>query len=133
MKKQSLNKNCPKCGKPMFDFGNGKLACSDTDCQKQNQERAIERQWHAYNSQGGNIFKLWRISDGSSKAVCIICAREGVESEMAIAEHVAKAHNDHAALIALRNHIMSMADDAYLTGHPEWLEIVAEAERLPKT
>lgn len=34
-----------------------------------------------------------------------------------------------ALLRALAKHIIVMADDAYLTGHPEWLAIVAEAER----
>lgn len=32
--------------------------------------------------------------------------------------------------IALATHIVAMADDAYLVGHPEWLEIVEEAKAL---
>jgi hypothetical protein len=47
---------------------------------------------------------------------------------------------DNAHLIAkapglyqLAQHIVAMADDAYLTGHPEWLEIVSEAQKLVST
>ena len=37
-------------------------------------------------------------------------------------------------LINLAEHIINMADDAYLIGHPEWIEIVKEAEEaLQKT
>lgn len=39
------------------------------------------------------------------------------------------------ALIELANHIIGMGDDAYLTGHPEWMAIVEEAKaavKLPK-
>jgi len=31
---------------------------------------------------------------------------------------------------ALAQHILSMADDDYLAGHPEWEEIVREAREL---
>ena len=30
-------------------------------------------------------------------------------------------------LCALASHIVAMADDAYLVGHPEWIEITSEA------
>lgn len=30
----------------------------------------------------------------------------------------------------LANHILAMADDAYLTGHPEWQSLVAEAQSI---
>lgn len=30
----------------------------------------------------------------------------------------------------LVNHILAMADDAYLIGHPEWMEIVKEAQKI---
>lgn len=30
-------------------------------------------------------------------------------------------------LLALARHITAMADDSYLVGHPEWLEMVTEA------
>lgn len=33
------------------------------------------------------------------------------------------------ALVALAHHISAMADDAYMTGHPEWLEITREAHQ----
>ena len=39
-----------------------------------------------------------------------------------------KAKAEHAALDKLRQHILAMADDAYLLGHPEWTEIVKEAK-----
>lgn len=32
--------------------------------------------------------------------------------------------------VALAQHVLAMADDSYLTGHPEWIEIVAEAKAL---
>jgi hypothetical protein len=32
--------------------------------------------------------------------------------------------------LSLAEHILAMADDAYLIGHPEWLEIVKEARAL---
>jgi len=32
--------------------------------------------------------------------------------------------------VMLAEHILAMADDTYLTGHPEWYEIVADAERV---
>jgi hypothetical protein len=33
-------------------------------------------------------------------------------------------------LLALAKHVLAMADDAYLVGHPEWIEIVREARAL---
>ena len=33
-------------------------------------------------------------------------------------------------ILALTAHIQSMANDAYLSGHPEWVEIVNEALEL---
>jgi len=30
----------------------------------------------------------------------------------------------------LVDHILTMADDAYLIGHPEWMEIVQEARQV---
>lgn len=36
------------------------------------------------------------------------------------------------SLVKLANHILAMADDAYLTGHPEWAEIVSEAKAIEK-
>jgi hypothetical protein len=41
-----------------------------------------------------------------------------------------KVENRAAQYAALAEHIRAMADDPYLTGHPEWLEIAAEAQRL---
>jgi hypothetical protein len=35
-------------------------------------------------------------------------------------------------LLALAQHISVMADDAYLTGHPEWQAIVEEAQSIQK-
>lgn len=32
-------------------------------------------------------------------------------------------------LTALCSHILAMADDSYLCGHPEWIEIVNEAKK----
>jgi len=32
--------------------------------------------------------------------------------------------------LELAAHIIAMANDAYLVGHPEWLEIVKEAQSL---
>ncbi len=43
---------------------------------------------------------------------------------------IVQAVNSYEAMRALANHIIAMADDAYLTGHPEWLEIVEEALAL---
>ncbi len=34
-----------------------------------------------------------------------------------------------AALFSLAEHVLAMADDAYLVGHPEWIEIVEEARK----
>ncbi len=34
-----------------------------------------------------------------------------------------------AALNSLAEHVLAMADDAYLVGHPEWVEIVEEARK----
>lgn len=34
-----------------------------------------------------------------------------------------------ALLRALCEHVLAMADDGYLEGHPEWMEIVADARR----
>lgn len=34
-----------------------------------------------------------------------------------------------AALFSLAEHVLAMADDAYLIGHPEWVEIVEEARK----
>ena len=39
----------------------------------------------------------------------------------------AAAVDELARLRDLRDHVLAMADDGYLEGHPEWLEIVAEA------
>lgn len=33
-------------------------------------------------------------------------------------------------LLHLAEHVLAMADDAYLTGHPEWIEIVEEARAI---
>ena len=44
------------------------------------------------------------------------------------AEAVADAEEAKAA--GLASHILAMADDAYFTGHPEWAEIVSEAQRI---
>ena len=30
----------------------------------------------------------------------------------------------------LVNHLLTMADDAYLMGHPEWQEIIQEAQQV---
>ncbi len=38
--------------------------------------------------------------------------------------------NDKTPAIILAEHILSMADDDYLLGHPEWYEIVADAEKV---
>ncbi len=38
--------------------------------------------------------------------------------------------NASESIKALLAHIASMADDVYLTGHPEWLEIVKESKEL---
>lgn len=38
-----------------------------------------------------------------------------------------KREEEVERLLALANHVLVMADDAYLTGHPEWHEIVKEA------
>ena len=35
-------------------------------------------------------------------------------------------------LLALARHILAMADDAYLTGHPEWQASVEEAQNIQK-
>jgi hypothetical protein len=35
-------------------------------------------------------------------------------------------------LDALVSHVLAMADDAYLVGHPEWLEIVADADQAAR-
>lgn len=45
-----------------------------------------------------------------------------------IPEDVAQALALHK-LTALAEHVIAVADDAYLTGHPEWAEIVVEAKR----
>lgn len=34
----------------------------------------------------------------------------------------------NSPLVQLAQHILAMANDDYLTGHPEWAEIVREAE-----
>jgi hypothetical protein len=36
-------------------------------------------------------------------------------------------------LLALAQHVLAMKGDCYLTGHPEWDELVAEAESALKT
>jgi len=33
---------------------------------------------------------------------------------------------------SLAAHVLAMADDAYLVGHPEWLEIVADADQVAR-
>lgn len=51
--------------------------------------------------------------------------------------HTASEQDANARLIAaapdllhLAEHVLAMADDAYLTGHPEWIEIVEEARAI---
>jgi hypothetical protein len=36
-------------------------------------------------------------------------------------------------LLRLATHIQDMADDSYLTGHPEWEAIVKEAQQITKS
>ena len=36
----------------------------------------------------------------------------------------------HRQAIRLAEHLLAMADDAYLQGHPEWGELIKEAEQL---
>lgn len=36
------------------------------------------------------------------------------------------------SFLALATHIMAMKDDAYLTGHPEWNELVKQAKKVLK-
>lgn len=37
---------------------------------------------------------------------------------------------DTTAAVKLAEHVLAMADDDYLLGHPEWYDIVADAERV---
>lgn len=41
-----------------------------------------------------------------------------------------KSDKQFDAEVNLAHHVLSMRDDAYLSGHPEWLAIVEEAENI---
>lgn len=53
-------------------------------------------------------------------------------STMLLAErdHVVALRDAMDAGVRLAEHVLAMADDAYLTGHPEWDEIVKDAKEV---
>lgn len=53
---------------------------------------------------------------------------DGNEVRYTITDADTSQPSAEAKFIALADHIAAMADDAYLTGHPEWLEIVKAAQ-----
>ena len=55
-------------------------------------------------------------------------AHDSVRYHKAVAD--AKADALAHELNGLFDHILGMADDAYLVGHPEWLEIVEHTKRV---
>ena len=78
---------------------------------------------------------LGRYRVASSQAARDACARDaGYESEADMVSRLEQpsglvaAEVDPGRVLAWR--IVDMADDAYLSGHPEWAEIVSEARDL---
>lgn len=72
----------------------------------------------------------WAISQkGAPTAHTTVHTWNGKE-ESATAQFIVQACNAHEGLMNLATHIVAMADDAYLIGHPEWGAIVEEAQAL---
>lgn len=62
-----------------------------------------------------------------------VCAPAYKVAAAMLEERSRVMQNQHAKpyfVVALAEHIISMADDEYLSGHPEWNAIVQEARQL---
>lgn len=83
----------------------------------------INKSWH--NTASKEVIKLIQENE-SLKA-----QKDGIESSwIEVTKHCDSLQKQNAKLVEFRNHILAMENDAYLSSHPEWNEIINNAKNL---